>query len=163
MDKSREVYRVLDELDIQYKIHSHPAVYTSEEAEKYVDASMEGSRCKNLFLRNQKGDKHFIVIINHTKRVDLKELSKGLKEKKIGFASETRLDKYLGLSPGSVSPFGLINDQNREVVVVIDDELRKEEKINFHPNINTETLTLLFKDFERFLDWAGNTRLYLEI
>lgn len=163
MEKSKVVYKVLDELNITYKVHRHPAVYTSEEAEKYVDDSMEGSRCKNLFLRNQKGNKHFIVIIDHSKRVDLKELAKNLEERKISFASENRLDKYLGLLPGSVSPFGLINDQNREVIVVIDEELKNEEKINFHPNINTETLTLLLKDFERFLEWAGNTRIYLKI
>lgn len=163
MGKSKEVYKVLGELKIPYKVYSHPAVYTSEEAEKYVDASMEGSKCKNLFLRNQKGDRHFIVIIDHSKRVDLKELSKNLEEKRISFASENRLDKYLGLLPGSVSPFGLINDENREVIVVIDAELKKEEKINFHPNINTETLTVLFKDFERFLDWVGNKRVYLKV
>lgn len=163
MEKSKEVYKVLDELNISYKIYRHPAVCTVEEAEKHVDASMEGSRCKNLFLRNQKGDKHFIVITDHLKRVDLKELSQNLKEKRVSFASEKRLNKYLGLIPGSVSPLGLINDINKEVVVVIDEELRNEEKINFHPNINTETLTLLFKDFERFLDWAGNEKIYLEI
>lgn len=163
MEKSKEIYRILDELNVQYKIYSHQAVYTVEEAEKHIDASMEGSRCKNLFLRNQKGDKHFIVITDHSKRVDLKELSKSLKEKRISFASEKRLEKYLGLFPGAVSPFGLINDKNKEVVVVIDEDLRNEKKINFHPNINTETVTLLFKDFERFLEWTGNTRFYLKI
>ncbi|WP_432667047.1 prolyl-tRNA synthetase associated domain-containing protein [Wukongibacter baidiensis] len=163
MEKSKKVYEVLDKLNIQYKLHSHPAVYTSDEAEKYVDDSMEGARCKNLFLRNHKGDKHFIVIIDHSKMVDLKALAKDLEENRIGFASEKRLNKYLGLLPGSVSPFGLINDENKEVIVVIDEDLRNEEKINFHPNINTETLTVLFKDFERFLDWVGNTRVYLKI
>ncbi len=163
MEQSKRVYKVLKELNVPYKVHRHPAVYTSAEAEKYVDASMEGSRCKNLFLRNQKGNKHFLVIIDHSKMVNLKELARNLEEKKISFASENRLDKYLGLRPGSVTPFGLINDKNREVIVVVDEELKNEEKINFHPNINTETLTVLFKDFERFLEWSGNTKLYLKI
>lgn len=163
MEKSKKVYAILDELNIQYKIYRHKAVYTVDEAEKYVDASMEGSRCKNLFLRNQKGDKHYIVITDHSKKVDLKELSKRLNEKRMSFASEKRLDKYLGLFPGAVSPFGIINDKNKDVIVVIDEELKDEDKINFHPNINTETVTLLFKDFQRFLDWAGNIKVYVKI
>lgn len=163
MEEKKMVYKVLDKLNIQYKIHTHPAVYTSKEAEKYVDESMEGSRCKNLFLRNQKGNKHFIIIIDHSKRVNLKELSKDLGEKTMSFASENRLKKYLGLLPGSVSPFGIINDTNKEVIVVIDKELKNKEKINFHPNINTETLTILLKDFERFLEWSGNTSIYIKI
>ena len=150
-----KVYEVLHRLDIGFRAISHPAVFTSSEAERYKEL-FEGSRCKNLFLRNEKGDTHYLVIVDHAKRLDLKSLALSLGEKRLGFASPERLMKYLGLTPGSVSVFGLINDAGREVKVVIDSELQKEEKINFHPNVNTCTLTILYPDMLKFLRWTGN-------
>ena len=70
---------------------------------------------------------------------------------------------YLGLTPGSVSPFGLINDTSRSVQVIIDNELLKYGKVAFHPNINTATLAISIEDFKKFLDWTGNNIIYLDI
>jgi len=155
--KSEEkVCALLDELGIAYEAIDHPAVFTSAEAERYKDL-FEGSRCKNLFLRNEKGDTHYLVIVDHAKRLDLKVLARLLGEKRLSFASPERLMKYLGLTPGSVSVFGLINDAEKEVKVVIDSELREEEKINFHPNVNTRTLSILYSDMLKFLCWTGNS------
>ena len=155
MQKKDKVYEVLRNLAIDYKVVTHPAVFTSAEAEQYRTL-FEGARCKNLFLRNGKGDTHYLVIIDQAKDMHLRELALELGEKRLGFASPERLERYLGLTPGSVSVFGLISNIDKNVVVVIDEDLQKEEKINFHPNINTETLTILYSDLLKFLRWTGN-------
>ena len=149
MQKKEKVYEVLTKLGIEYEVVTHPAVFTSAEAEQYRTL-FEGSRCKNLFLRNGKGDTHYLVIIDQAKEMNLKGVALELNEKRLGFASPQRLAKYLGLTPGSVSAFGLINNTDKNVVVVLDEDLEREEKINFHPNINTETLTILYIDFLLF-------------
>lgn len=155
MQGKEKVYEVLRNLDIEYKVVTHPAVFTSTEAEQYRTL-FQGARCKNLFLRNEKGHTHYLVIIDQAKAMNLRELAFELGEKRLGFASPERLKKYLGLTPGSVSVFGLINNADKNVVVVIDEDLQKEERINFHPNINTETLTILYSDLLKFLRWTGN-------
>jgi len=151
----REVREALDELGISYVRHEHPAVFTVGEAEKYW-GGLRGAHCKNLFLRNNRGNRHYLVIAEASRRVDLKALTSKLNEDRLSFASPGRLMKYLGLEPGSVSPFGLIHDKGHEVRVVLDAELRSAGGVNFHPNTNTSTLGLSFADFERFLAWCGN-------
>ena len=155
MNSENEIYRILNELKIEYNIHVHAAVYTIEEAEKYSDG-MKGARVKNLFLRNGNGNCHYLLIVNHDKKINLKLLSESLGEKRLSFASESRLNKYLSVSAGSVSPLGLINDKNSEVFVIFDKELTEYEFINAHPNINTKTLTMKFQDLLRFLKYIGN-------
>jgi Ala-tRNA(Pro) deacylase len=162
LKNTEEVYSILNKLNISYKIIEHPPVYTVDETKEYVD-ELEGMKCKNLFLKNQKGNKHYLLITDHEKKINLKELAKILGEKGLGFASERRLKKYLGLTPGSVSPFGVINDENKEVIIIINECLKKEEKINFHPNINTETINLPYKDFEKFLKWSENEVIYIKL
>ncbi len=151
----QDIYQVLNQLNIPYGKHDHPPVFTVEEAQKY-DRGIDAGKNKNLFLRNKKGDKHYLVVIDSTKRLDLKELSSRLDESKISFASPERLLEYLGLTPGSVSPFGLINDKNKSVNVIIDNDLMKNKKLAFHPNINTSTLVISTTDFQKFLAWTGN-------
>jgi len=154
-DIEREVLEVLAKLKIPYIRHEHPAVFTVGEAEKYW-GDLRGAHCKNLFLRNNRGTCHYLVIAEASRRVDLKALTSKLNEDRLSFASPRRLMKYLGLEPGSVSPFGLIHDAGREVRIVVDAELRSSAGVNFHPNTNTSTLGLSFADFERFLVWCGN-------
>ena len=155
MSKDHEVYNVLEQLSVPYTIHEHPPVFTVAEAEKYW-GGIQGAHCKNLFLRNKKGKNHYLVILEHSKRMDLKRLERRLNEDRLSFASEDRLERYLGLSSGAVSPFGLINDHDKNVRVILDEDLRKEELINFHPNVNTSTITIAFEDFMTFLAWCKN-------
>ncbi|MTI67227.1 MAG: prolyl-tRNA synthetase associated domain-containing protein [Firmicutes bacterium] len=162
MTEEEKVYKVLDELEINYTCHEHPPLYTVEDAKKF-DIDIPGAHCKNLFLKNKKGKKHYLVILEDSKRLSFNDLSGVLNGEKLSFASERRLDKYLNLKPGSVSVFGLINDINNEVKVVIDSELKNFEKINFHPNVNTKTLTINFGDFKSFLNWCGNDFFYCDI
>jgi Ala-tRNA(Pro) deacylase len=159
-ENEKRVYEVLGELGISYTRHEHPPVFTVEEAEKHW-TKIIGAHCKNLFLRNKKGNRHYLVILEACKVADLKSLNKLLGEDRLSFASEQRLMRYLGLEKGAVSAFGLINDRENHVNVVIDDDLKKTESINFHPNVNTATVGISFPDFEKFLAWCRNTVRYM--
>ena len=159
-DKEARVYEILEELGIPFTWHEHPPVYTVEEAEKHW-TEITGAHCKNLFLRNKKGNRHYLVILEASKAADLKALNKHLGEDRLSFASGERLMRYLGLEAGAVSPFGLIHDKVNHVQVVIDEDLKEAEALNFHPNVNTATIGLSFEDFEKFLIWSGNPFRYL--
>lgn len=152
---NKDIYEILKTLQIPFEEKTHPAVYTCEQADQYYK-DVPGGRSKNLFLRDKNGKKHFLVIMESEKKLDMKGLAKKLSTDKISFASEQRLQKYLGLTPGAVSPFGLIHDTNKEVIVVVDSDLWKYDHLHYHPNVNTATLILKKEDFQKFLDWCGN-------
>src|SRR5438093_10206802 len=160
--EEQAVRRRLDELGISFGRHEHPPVATVEEAEQHW-AGIDATHCKNLFLRNQKGNRHYLVILAHSKKADLRAVAGQIGDGKLSFASPERLRKYLGLTPGSVSPFGLINDRDRGVRVVLDRDLKSARRLSFHPNINTVTLTVAAADFVRFLDACGNTVQYVTV
>ena len=157
----QKVYEVLEKLGITFDRHEHPPVFTVEEAEQYW-GDITGAHCKNLFLRNKKGKRHYLVILGHLKKADLKVLERQLGEDRLSFASAERLMRYLGLEECAVSPFGLINDSQKEVQVIIDKALKEAERINFHPNVNTATVGISFVDFEKFLASCGNSIRYLQ-
>lgn len=150
-----KVFQVLDDLQIDYQLIDHPPVMTCEEADEFHKPE-QGGRSKNLFLRNRKGDKHYLVIIESHKQVDLKSLATKLNESKLSFASKERLETHLKLKAGSVSPFGLINDEEHEVIVVLDEDLLKHDKLHYHPNVNTQTVVLSTEDLLRFLESTNN-------
>ena len=158
----KDIYQVLEGLHVQYEKHEHPAVYTVEEAAKY-DREIDAGKSKNLFLRNNKGDTHYLVILQSTKRLDLQRLGQLLNESKLSFASEERLMKYLGLTPGSVGPFGLINNTDKSVKVIIDSDLLTYQKLSYHPNVNTATLVIATEDLKKFLEWTGNSVRYVQL
>src|SRR6476619_2017962 len=141
----------LRELGIAFERHEHPPVATVEQAAEHW-AGIHAAHCKNLFLRNQKGDRHYLLILEHSKKADLRAVADQIGDGKLSFGSPERLMKHLGLAPGSVSPFGLIHDDEHAVRVAIDRDLKAAEKISFHPNINTATIVLAFPDFQRFLE-----------
>jgi len=149
------VYRVLESLQIRYDRHEHPPVFTVEEATRHW-ADIDAAHCKNLFLRNKKGTIHYLVILEHTKQADLKQLATKMGDDRLSFASPERLMAHLGLTAGSVSPFGLINDREKRVQVAIDLDLKDVPRIGFHPNVNTATIVLEGTEFQRFLAWCGN-------
>jgi Ala-tRNA(Pro) deacylase len=158
----QKVLETLEALGIAYVRHEHPPVATVEEAEKHW-AGLKGTHCKNLFLRNYKGNRHYLVIAPVTRGIDLKRLNALLDEDRLSFASPERLRRWLGVEPGSVSPFGLVNDSTRHVQVVCDATLRSSPALGFHPNVNTATLELASADFERFLASCGNAVRWLEL
>jgi len=149
------VYESLTALGIPFERHEHPPVFTVEEALEHW-AGIDAVHCKNLFLRNKKGDRHFLVIAAHTTAVDIGAIAARIGEGRLSFASAERLAAHLGLTPGAVSPFGLINDRAGSVRVLLDSALRAAARVGFHPNVNTATVVLTFADFERFLAARGN-------
>lgn len=160
--ESQAVYQALDDLKIKYKIYEHEAVYTMKEL-KDKDLELEGSQCKNLFLRNKKGNHHYLIICLESEIIDIKKLTLKLNEDRLSFASPKRLLKYLGVTPGAVSPFNIINDHRKEVIIIIDNNLKKNEKANFHPNINTITLTIKYHDLIKFLSHYTNKIINLDL
>ena len=149
------VYAALEALGIPFQRYEHPPVFTVEEALRYW-ADVPGTHCKNLFLRNTKGNRHYLVVLEHSKTADLKLLATKIGDDRLSFASPDRLMRFLGLTPGSVSPMGLLHPGARDVVVVLDASLASAERLGFHPNVNTATITLASADFLRFLDSRGN-------
>ena len=149
-------------LGIAFTRHEHPPVSTVEEAEPHW-AGIDATHCKNLFLRNQKGTRHYLVILKHSKKADLAAVAGQIGDGKLSFASAERLMTHLGLTSGSVSPFGLIHDRGRQIRVVLDRDLKVADRVSFHPNINTVTFTMTFADFERFLADCGNVVQYVTV
>lgn len=156
------IYDVLGELRIPFVKHEHPAVFTVEEASQLA-GGFGAAETKNLFLRNAKGNVHYLVVAESSKRVDLKQLTAVLGETKLSFASPERLMTHLRLTPGSVSPFGLINNTDKSVRVIVDSGLLSHERVGFHPNINTATLVITAQDFRKFLAWIGNEIRFIEL
>jgi len=148
---------------IEYKLTEHEPVLTVEEANKFW-ANIDGVHCKNLFLRDKKGKQHYLVVVEKDKDFSINKLNEILgNNEKLSFASERRLTKYLNLMQGAVSPFGVINDTENHVVVLIEKGLKNAEIINFHPNVNTATLSLSFTDFEKFLRLSNNNFRYIDL
>ena len=158
----RAVLDHLSSLGIAYERFEHPPVPTVEEAATHW-AGIGAAHCKNLFLRNQKGNRHYLVVMVYTKRADLRAVANQIGDGKLSFASPERLMRYFGVTPGAVSPAGLINDREHHVRVFLDRDLKRAERISFHPNVNTATLTVAFSDFERLLADCGNAVGYLDV
>jgi Ala-tRNA(Pro) deacylase len=161
-DRALPVLRALDALGIAYQSYEHPPVFTTEDVEKYW-RHIPATPVKNLFLRNKKGNRHYLVIVGVDKRVDLQQLVRVIGDDRLSFGSAERLMEKLALTPGSVSPFGLIHEGSRDVEVIIDAPLRAAERLMFHPTINTATVTVSFADLERFLQVRGNRVRYLDV
>jgi len=157
-----ELYRLFERLAIQFEYHEHPPLATIEDARIHWK-DYDSGRCKNIFFRNHKGDKHYLVILEHLRQLNIKDLEKRLKQGKLTFASDQRLKKYLGVEPGSVSPFGIINDTEKHVHLFIDEKLKEFDRLAFHPNINTASLVISKSDFLKFLEYTGNTFEFIRL
>jgi Ala-tRNA(Pro) deacylase len=162
MRGQKELYELLESLSIQFEYHEHPPLATIEDAKIHWKDYNSG-RCKNIFLRNHKGDKHYLVILEHLRQLNIHDLEKRLKQGKLTFASDQRLKKYLGVEPGSVSPFGLINDTNHHVHLFIDEKLNESGRLAFHPNINTSSLVISKAAFLKFLTQSGNSWEFIRL
>jgi len=157
-----KIYETLQTLNISYQKHTHPPVFTSTEAAHYYD-DIPGAHVKNLFLRNRKGDRHYLVIVLDKKTADLKRLAQELGEKQLSFASPERLQEYLNVTPGSVSALGIVFDTTQAVTLLCDSDVQQYEQINLHPNGNTKTLTVTLADFIRYADHTGHTVQFIQI
>lgn len=157
--------KALDWLDangIPYEMMEHKAVFTVEEMDE-AGVSARGNVCKNLFLRDAKGKKHYLVVAPESKRVDLTALATQLGSTKLSFASTERLEKYLGVAHGSVSPLGVLNDGEHAVTLAFDQDLRAAAEVGVHPNDNTATVWVPFEPLRKALAALGNPVRFIKL
>lgn len=175
-EKIQKVHKFLEEHGIEHTTHYHPPLPTIEMALEYWK-EIDSTHCKNLFFRNHKGNRHYLVVFECHKELSIHTLEKSLHQGKLSFASAERMDRCLGLLPGSVSPFGLINDMGlvsedgtpaegvaakelfengHRVKLFLDKDLMGAERLSFHPCDNTASTVVSNADFIRYLSiWGG--------
>lgn len=158
-----KVLNKLKELNINYKEIEHTPVYTIEDMDNLGDIFENAKICKNLFVRDQKGKRHFLVVLPEEKRAPLADIATKIESTKLSFASEERLMKYLKLEPGSVTPLAVINDESNEVEVVFDEDLKKENLLGVHPCVNTATILLTPIELEKYVVSNNNKLKYIKI
>lgn len=149
------VEEYLEKNNIDFVLHEHPAVYTSAEAEVHT-ANIPGLNCKNLLLKDQKSKRFFLLILPADVKADLQGFAKVVNEKKLSFANSGNLKELLAVEPGSVSPFGLLNDVEKKVEVYIHQKVKEAEAVKFHPNRNTASLELTKEMFNKYLNLTGH-------
>ncbi len=158
----QQVYDCLDKMAITYDYYEHPEAPTIEIARQYYRGE-NTTLCKNLFFRNHKGNRHYLVIMDSCQDMDIHSIEKLLHQGKLSFASPERMMKYLGVCPGSVSLFTLVNDTNHEVTLFVDEGLLCSKKVSFHPNDNRASLVISKEDMLKFISQIGNSYEFLKL
>jgi Ala-tRNA(Pro) deacylase len=149
---NRSVEDNLTQHGIEFQVHEHPPVQTCEELAQY---GVPGLPCKNLFLRDQKKTRYLLVVLPAAQKTDLKKLAEQVGDKKLSFVNPETLMQKLGVEPGAVSPFGLLNNTEGDVELWIDREVLDAPVVHFHPNRNTASLELTKEMFKIYLDRTG--------
>jgi Ala-tRNA(Pro) deacylase len=144
----------LDALGIPHVTHRHPAVYTVAEAVA-LRGSLPGGHCKSLFLEDRKGGLWLVVVLED-RRLDLNGLSRRLGAPRFSFAGPDRMRAVLGVEPGSVTPFAVVNPSAAGVAVVLDAAMLQADPLNYHPLVNTATTAIAPGDLLRFLASCGH-------
>lgn len=152
---SEDLLAYLEERGIESSTVEHPPVFTVEEARR-LRGDLPGAHSKSLFLRNKKG-RMWLVVTLEDRPIDLKELGVRLESGRLSFGSPERLMRYLGVIPGAVTPFAVINDQEGVVTVALDRQMLEVEPLNFHPLDNTKTTAISTASLIRFLNATGHT------
>lgn len=144
----------LENLGIEYVLHYHEAVYTVAESEK-IDTDISGTHCRNLFLRDKK-KKNFLLVLQNATQVDVKKLPSVIGSDRLSFGSADRLWQYLGVRPGSVCPFSIVNDAEKQVKILLDKSMMETDIVNYHPLLNTMTVSLKPTDLVKFIEDCGH-------
>ena len=149
-----KVKEYLNSMGIQFKIVEHEPAYTTEEADKYIEGH-DSVRTKTMFICNKKKTNYYMIIMDDSKRLDMNKFKEIVSEKQMKMASEEALKEKLGIKPGMVSPFGLLNNDEKDVKIYMDKEIITEEIMTFHPNDNTKTLFITTKDLFKYFENIG--------
>lgn len=157
-----DIYAALDALGIVYARYDHAPVFTCDEAAAAVP-NVDAVQTKNLFLRDKRGRRHLLLVTSCAKAVDIKRFADQIHADHLSFASAERLAKYLGLTPGSVTVLGLINDVEHAVELFVDDDVWQSQAWRCHPLINDATLVIARSDIERFLAHTGHSPRVLAV
>jgi len=156
-----ELFRRFDALGIPYTTHHHPAVFTVAESTA-LRGSLPGGHCKSLFLKDRRDGLWLVVLLEH-RRLDLKALADRLEAPRFSFGSPALLESALGITPGSVTPFALINDRERRVRVVLDADMLTLDPLNYHPLVNTATTAVSPADLIKFITFCGHEPRIVEM
>ena len=159
---NKEIFERLEQLEIEYEKIEHPVMFTMEEIAEY-GLNSHGHIPKNLVLRDVKGTRNMLVLVHGDKRADLRLIRDEIGSTKLSFASDQRLEKHLKVEKGSVSPFGIIYDTEKELEIYFDADLKKEDIVGCHPNDNTATLFLKFDDLVKYVKSCGHTISYIKV
>lgn len=159
MITEKELYEKLKELGItDYTVKEHPPLFSVEDVIAN-DCMMPGLNFKNLLIKDKKADTYYLVILEDSRKMENKYFKEFTGWGKIRFAHPEELFEKMGLKPGSVSPYGLLNNSEHDIIIVVDHsiiEAAEDELINFHPNRNTATLTVKKHQFVKYLESLGN-------
>ena len=156
-----DLFEFLDGLGIETKTIRHAAVFTVEEA-RDVRGDLPGGHCKSLFLKDKKGQL-WLAVVDEDRRVDMKELATRIGAARLSFGSETLLYEVLGITPGSVTPFALMNDTEKRVAVVLDEDMLKLSPLHYHPLDNRATTTIRPDDLVAFIRATGHEPMIVAI
>ncbi len=154
MDRMRE-------LGIEFTLYHHEAVFTVAESQK-VDHEIPGTPCRNLFLRDKKKN-NFLLVLQHATEVDIKKLPDLIGSDRLSFGSADRLWEYLGVRPGSVCPYSIINDTGNNVKICLDKSMMETELVNYHPLVNTMTVGTTPANLIRFIESCGHVPHILDL
>ncbi|MEJ2283454.1 MAG: prolyl-tRNA synthetase associated domain-containing protein [Desulfobacterales bacterium] len=157
-----DLYQFLVDHQIEYKRHDHPPVYTVADVQRLVP-DLPAVKTKNLFLRDKKGRRHFLVAVPAHKRVNIKALGAAIGSGHLSFGSPDRLKNYLGVDPGSVTVLAAINDPDAAVELYFDRDLWEEKVFQFHPLVNTSTLLISREDLSRFFELTGHEVKFIDV
>ena len=162
MDAYQQVANKLHELGITFDVVEHPPAFTTEQADSYIEG-MEGVRTKSMFLTNKKKTQYYLLIMDDKKSLDMDLFKELVSANRIRMASLDSLAEKMSLSAGSVSPFGLLNNEERDIQVYFDKEIFDEERMTFHPNTNEKTIFISTEDLFKFLKDLGYYYQVLEL
>lgn len=162
MEQYQFVLNTLDDMGITYQLVEHPPALTTEDADRFIEG-MEGVRTKSLFLCNKKSRAYYLLIMDDAKHLDMKKLEHLISDKGLHFCSPEKLMNKMQLPPGVVSVFGLLNNGEKDIQVLLDKEMLSEEFMSFHVNDNTKTAFLKGEDMCRFIIECGFDYKVLEL
>lgn len=158
----QEVYDILKEMNINYEVTEHKPVYTIDEMNELGMENID-KVIKNLFIRDDKKKNYYLVLVQKDKTVNLNRLRETIGSRRLSFASEEDLEKYLGLKKGAVSPLGILNDENKFVKVIIDNDIKDLEFVGVHPVENTATVWIKVEDLQNLIKKNGNSIFFVKI
>jgi len=163
LDKEMASFEILEKLDIPYTAIDHGPAATVEDCVE-IEAVLGVEICKNLFLRNQSKTEFYLLVMPGAKRFVTKDVSKQIGSSRLSFAEAEYMEKYLNITPGSVSILGLMNDKEKKVHLLMDREIVQSGYIGCHPCINTSSLKIKTSDIlEKFLPYTGHKPLIVEL
>ena len=162
MDAFAKVVEKLKELDIPFELVEHPPAFTTEQADAFIEG-IEGVRTKTMFLTNKKKTQYYLLIMDDKKSLDMDLFKELVSANRIRMASADSLYEKMQLPPGTVSPFGLLNNEEKDIHVYFDKEIINEERMTFHPNTNEKTIFVSTTDLFKFLQDLGYSYQVLEL